>query len=195
METPEWDELLEEVLRANRDGLETAMPGRVVSFDAARNTVSVQPQFRRQLPNQDGTVDEEDLPVLQDVPIGWMSGMGGTCYLTFPLQAGDTGMLCFAARDLGPWRSAGEAIAGGDQRRHGLGGAWFVPALRPIAGALAAAKRHASKVVIGDSVMLGAGDLNEITMGALNGEAVDAYTTMTQYQLGNASSVIFVKKS
>ncbi len=46
----------------------------------------------------------------------------------------------------------------------------------------------------GTKIELGEADLGATT-GAVNGEAVDPYTGMTQTALGNASSVVFVKKA
>jgi phage gp45-like len=50
--------------------------------------------------------------------------------------------------------------------------------------------KSAGKISIG----VGTEDLNPLT-GVVNGEALDAFTGLTQFALGNASSKVFVRKS
>lgn len=93
----------EEMLRAAQQAMQadlwTAIPGRIVAFQG--NTVSVQPTIRRRVRGPDGTFTPRDLPVLQDVPVQFPGGGGGT--LTFPVAVGDECLVVFSSRGIDHW--------------------------------------------------------------------------------------------
>jgi hypothetical protein len=51
-----------------------------------------------------------------------------------------------------------------------------------------------SITIVADTIELGGKGLDPIQTGALNGQAVDPYTGLQHWQLGNTSSVVRVKK-
>lgn len=154
-----WQELIAAMIETRLVEVHTSMPGRVVSYNAARETVDVRPQFREVIQGDD-TEEENDLPVIPDVPVAWPSG--GDCYVTFPLSPGDPVALVFMERDPGAWRTNGDVVNPGDQRMHHLSAAWAIPGgVRAEKDLLGSTKRHSSKVVIGAEVLLGTSSSSE----------------------------------
>lgn len=90
-------EAVDDAIRARLRDVWTMLPGRVVSFTAAGSTAVVQP-----FPADYVAGVIEPLPVLYDVRVVWPQGGGGS--ITWPLIAGDTVMLVFAARSLDRYR-------------------------------------------------------------------------------------------
>ncbi len=175
-DTPTTAELIRRAIQAHMEELHTAMPVRVISYNASRETVDLVPQFRRALRNDPQATDPftlEDLPTFPDVPVAWASGGGGSHYITFPLAKNDTGFAIFCERDLGVWRSTGQPGTTGDQRTHSLAGGVFVPALRPNKEKLGSNKVHANKLVIGSEVFMGDANAPE---AAVKGDALKTYS-------------------
>jgi len=193
-ETPTLADVIQEAIEARMTELRVSIPGRVTKYNASRETVDVQPQIRRILETEDADFVQEDLPVIQDVPIAWPSGSGGSVFITWPLADGDPVLLVFCDFDPSMWRETGQPGTPGDLRSHSLGNAVAYPGLRANNDALGASRRDSTHVVIGDKVMLGEGGLSGPLTGALNGEATDPYTGLKHWQLGNASAFVRVKK-
>lgn len=104
--------ILGDALRAS---MWTALPGIVVSFNAAAQTAVVQPAIQQVL-LKEGAV--RPLPVLQDVPVYFPSGGGLT--LTFPVAAGDECLLVFSSRCIDGWWQSGGEQPPGQARTHNL---------------------------------------------------------------------------
>lgn len=153
--TPTLADLIDRSIAAGLARLHVAMPGKVITYSSSRNTVDVEPQFKTPIENEDGTFTFEALPIIPDVPIMWPSGKGGSCFMTWPLEAGDFVELVFNDYDPGIWRTQGEKGNPGDLRKGGIGGAVAWPGMRTNAGKLPSSKIHATKVVIGEAVLLG----------------------------------------
>lgn len=73
--------------------LRVAMPGVIKTFDAAKQTATVQPTIRENL-NVNLQPTPIEIPVLQDVPIVMLRA-GGVA-LTMPVTEGDECLLVFA---------------------------------------------------------------------------------------------------
>jgi hypothetical protein len=106
-----------------------ALPCSVERWDPSTNTVDVKPQVQETHETEDGSLVSRALPVLPSVPVIF-PGAGGM-RITFPIQAGDTGLAIFSDRSIDAWCSAGGDTAPVDQRRHHLSDAVFIPGLRP----------------------------------------------------------------
>ena len=66
---------------------------------------------------------------------------------------------------------------------------------RPFCALWQGAEDTAARItVVAQTVELGGSSLDPIQMGALNGQAVDPYTGLQHWQLGNASQTVMVKK-
>jgi Phage protein Gp138 N-terminal domain len=122
-----------------------AYPARVVSYDAAKQTATIEPMVKRVSHGPDDERIVDTLPVLPDVPVEWPRG--GGYFLSMPLEAGDGGALWFPDTDIGAWRETGQVVDPGDERLHALGGAVFRPGLETVARALMDAS--AGHLVIG----------------------------------------------
>lgn len=96
----------------------------IISYDAAKNTASVQIQFKRQL----ATGESMPYPVLQDCPVVFLSG--GTSYLSFPIQAGDTCLVLFNDRDIDTWWLTGEVNVPATPRCHSLSDGFVLVGVR-----------------------------------------------------------------
>lgn len=180
MITPDFSELLDNFMRMSRLGLRVAMPGKVTAYSQSRNTVNVEPQLKVPLESPDGSFEFEGLPIIMDVPILWPSGSGGDCFITWPLAIGDYVELLFNDFDIGVWRTQGEAGNPGDQRAHGPSGAVAIPGMRPNSQVLTAAHVHASKVVIGDGVLLGSANAAEaMVLGTAHKQEYDTHVHPT----------------
>lgn len=101
--------------------LHTSMPGIVQSFDAAKQTASVQPAIRRVFVTRQGieeVLEAKDLPVLINVPVQFPRGGGFS--LTFPVKKGDECLLVFTERSLDNWHKFGGVRDPGARRFHSL---------------------------------------------------------------------------
>jgi hypothetical protein len=113
-------ELLSRAIDSRLGEVHTALPGKVESFNRTQQTVDVSPQVQ---------IDGETLPVIPSVPV--LYPRSGSSYLAFKINTGDTGLLIFCEADIGLWRTRGELGAPGDDGRHGIQGAVFLPGLYP----------------------------------------------------------------
>lgn len=87
----------------------TSAMGRVVSYDAAKQTGSVQLTVKSFVKDENGKQKAVDMPILQDVPVQFPGSGGQT--LTFPVAVGDEVMVQFLSR-----ASDAQQQSGGDQR-------------------------------------------------------------------------------
>jgi hypothetical protein len=118
-------ELITAGLDARLVDLHVAMPARVESYDASKQTADVLPQLDRAVPDGAGGYTIEQLPVIPNVRVA--HPRGGGFFASFPLQKGDFVLLVFCERDLNAWRHKGERTDPGDLRMHPLSGAVAIP--------------------------------------------------------------------
>ena len=109
----QWTEALASFAR----GLRVALPGIVQSFDAGKQTVTVQPALR-EVPKIAGVRTVKDLPLLVDVPV--VLPRAGGFALTLPIQAGDECLVVFADMCIDAWYQSGGVQNQVEQRRHTL---------------------------------------------------------------------------
>ncbi len=97
----QWQETLEESVL---NSVETQLPAKIVSYDAA--TRKAQVQILTNIKNEE---DEYlQIPVLLDVPVDIPSG--GGFYSHFPLKAGDLGRINIFSKDIDNYKSFGDSI-------------------------------------------------------------------------------------
>jgi hypothetical protein len=116
--------MLRAMLDGMQNGLWTALPGSVVSFDPDTVTVVVQPSIAGSILQQDGTRKAVNLPVITDVPVCFPRG--GGCTLTFPIAAGDECLIVFASRAIDAWAQSGGVQPASDARKHDLSDAFAI---------------------------------------------------------------------
>lgn len=120
----ETEVMLRAILSGAQQGIWTALPGSIVSFDANTVTASVQPGVAGVVTKQDGSPGSVNLPVLTDVPV--VFPRGGGCTLTFPVAVGDECLIVFACRAIDAWSQSGGVQPPSNARKHDLSDAFAI---------------------------------------------------------------------
>ncbi len=107
----------------------TSAPARVVAYDAAKQTVSLQITQKAFVKQPDGSVKAMTVPVIQDVRVQFPAGGGQS--ITFPIAVGDEGMATFTTRSPDGWQQTGQDSAPPDAGVSNLSNAFFQPGLKP----------------------------------------------------------------
>lgn len=95
--SPTLAQLLRDAISVRLAGIHTAMPGRVESFDAAKQRVNVQIVLSDKLVTAND-VETSQFPVISDVPLAFFR-IGGF-FLSAPVNVGDKVWLQFGERSL-----------------------------------------------------------------------------------------------
>lgn len=124
--------------------LHTAMPCRVLAYDASAQTVDVRPQIGHVV-QVDGEPVTETLPDLYGIPVAFPRG--GGFHVSFPMAVDDYVLVVFSEEPTITWRAKAREVDPGIRDRHGLNGAFAMPMGYPDSGALDDAS--ASNLAIG----------------------------------------------
>lgn len=121
---------LKQVIRKNiadvLTGVYTNLPAEVIDYDASTQTCTVQPLINTK--DSDGTVIVDS--VVGGVPVVFPSAGGGI--ISFPIQRGDTVLLCFSMRSIDEWTEGdGSPSTPSESRLHELSDAIAIPGLLP----------------------------------------------------------------
>lgn len=127
--SPDMQELIRRALDSRVRGIQVAMPGIVVDYNAAKKTATVQPALRSTVVNDDGEFEPEDLPPIQNVKVCWPKCHGLS--ITGTLIQGDFVELIFQTRSPTEWRRTGQIATPIDERYHGLGYPVAFPGYEP----------------------------------------------------------------
>ncbi len=141
------DELIRLGIDARLVEVHTALPAVVREYDRAAGTVGVSIPISKMVPDGSGNFVAEGYPTLKDIRIEWPGC--GKFLITWPLEAGDEGVLVICQHNLGPWRTAGDAVEAGDVAMHTLDGAVFRPA--PLTDGKPPTTADVSNMVIGST--------------------------------------------
>lgn len=133
-DSPELATVIRNAISARLVDVHTAMPAKVQSYDSDSQTADIEPELSRIVRDAAGVRSTETLPIIPCVPVAF-PGAGGF-FVAFPVQAGDTGLLIFNEYAIDRWRADAPGDPG-DERRHGLSGAVFIPGLKTSSNALA----------------------------------------------------------
>jgi hypothetical protein len=119
--------LLRSALQGWQSSIWTALPGTYQAAGSKVGTANVQPTVQVQLidpvTNQWGS--SINLPLCLDCPVLW-PGAGGA-HATFPLAAGNEGLIVFASRCIDNWWLSGGPQAQAEYRMHDLSDGFFIP--------------------------------------------------------------------
>lgn len=119
----------EEALRAALLGLQasiwTALPCIVESFDAEKQTCTLQPAIQGIRTDKEGEQHIEDMPLLVDVPVYRFRGKGFS--VTVPIEKGDEGLVVFSSRCIDTWWQNGGVQPQFESRLHDLSDGFFFP--------------------------------------------------------------------
>ena len=122
---PPMARVLREAIRAELVELRVALPAEVLEYDLAKQSVNVQPHFKRKY--GDGTI--RDMPKLFNVPVAFPRTANASIVL--PIKKGDNVLLVFTDRSLDKWKQHGGTIDPEDGRIHNLSDAVAYPGLFP----------------------------------------------------------------
>lgn len=178
------EELLELAHQHNIVDLHTAIPARVESYNASKQTVDVVPQLNRSRPDGQGNYVTEPLPKLSDVPVAFPRCK--TFALTFPLAAGDYVLLVICERNIGAWRATGNQGDPGDIGMHTLDGAVAIPGLYPDSSAAQSADPN--NMVLGNDTN-GAAQIVIKTSEILAGSSATNFVAMADKVLSELNSI------
>ncbi len=106
-------------------GVWTALPGIVISFNAARGTVDVQPAIQGRVTDQKGNETWQQIKRIRDCPVVFYHA--GNLALTLPLAAGDEVLLIFSARCIDSWFQSGGVQIQSELRMHDLSDGFAIP--------------------------------------------------------------------
>lgn len=125
---PTLAELIRRALESRIAQVRVSMPGKVVDYDPATKTATVQPCLADVLFDDDDNRVTKELQPIQNVPVVFPGGAALDQHIV--LTADDTGDLVFATNSINDWKASGNVAAPGDLRLHPLGSAKFYPGLR-----------------------------------------------------------------
>lgn len=174
-------------------GVFTAMPGRVESYDAAKQSCDVQPLVQNGYINEEGERVAERLPVVPGIPVVFPGS--GAWSFTFPISRGDTVLLVFANCSLDQWLERDGEVDPIDDRRHHLSDAFAIPGLRSFRNPLDEPPSDAM-VLTGNEVRLGDVDASkgvareDDTVGLRSALGITLLETLldTRYAIANPLS-------
>jgi len=119
-------EVLREAIKSALIDVHVALPARVDSYDAAKQTVKVTLCVTRDRLNDSRDVVTEDMPQLDNVPVAWPRG--GGFFMTMPIAKGDFVQLVFNESATGVFRDSGVSPSRpGDLRRHHISSPVAIP--------------------------------------------------------------------
>lgn len=123
--SPDLVSVIRNAIRSALIDVHIALPGRVESYDSVAQTADVKPMLKRVLRRADMSRIAEELPVIPCVPVLW--SRGGGAFASLPLTAGDFGWISFGDYSIDRFRSTGDDVDPGDERRFDLANAVFLP--------------------------------------------------------------------
>lgn len=133
--------------------LHVALPAKVLTYDRATQTCKVQPSVRSLVPKGEDGWEQEDLPILQNVPVGWMRGGGASIQLE--LVQGDHVLLVFNESDISNWRQTGDTSDVSDHARHDLSYPYAIPCAAPDSQPLRSVEHPHIEVPAGKVITVG----------------------------------------
>lgn len=175
-------EVLDVAMASGAASHHTQLPARVEEYNPERQVVRVQPMVGHIRTDSDGIEHEVLYPPIVEVPVAW-PGAGGA-RLTFPLAAGDQGMLVFSDRSLDEWKvnRGTQPVVPKDPRNHALQDAVFLPGLRSPSNPWKG--QRADAVTLGYASEAGTGMQMHITeAGIALGEPTPAYAVALAEQV------------
>ena len=108
----------------NSAQLRVAIPAIIESFDAGKQTVSVQPAITENIQVGEEATKAMKLPILTDIPICFPRAGGYS--ITLPIKKGDECLLVFADMCIDGWWQSGGVQDQMETRRHDLSDAFAI---------------------------------------------------------------------
>lgn len=173
---PQLADVILDAIRSELATVHTSLPGRVLDYDAATQTATVQlgVQFSRR------GLDDERIPYtpspLAGVPILWPTGGGGAYSDTWPLERGDEVWVHFAERSIDEWvMSDTSVVTPASIRRFNLSDAVATPAQSSRKSPLPGNAVADARVIRGDEIRLGSAAASDyVALASLVKRELDA---------------------
>lgn len=171
------------------NGIHTALPGIVKSYDATTNKATIQPALNKAY--KSGPMP---MPVLENVPILFPGGANFN--ITFPVNVGDYVLLIFMERSIDLWLSVGGQVTPDDPRKFDLSDAVAIPGLQPFTGDFS--QRNNTDFVInyaGSSITIrqnGAIEIKTASTVAIGNETVELLQKISDTLAGIAAITVTV---
>ena len=118
----EFVQQVSETAREAADGVHTAFPGKIVSFDAAKGLATIQPILKFKKPSGESL----DYPQIYGVPVVFPQGFCQKATIAFPVKAGDYCLCVVSEQALDLWMYGQETET---DLRHDLTNAVCIPGL------------------------------------------------------------------
>jgi hypothetical protein len=116
---PTMEELMRAWLDRHEIEVRGPMPGRVTRYDPSNQTADVQPMLRLPVEQSDGSVTQEDPPIIPCVPV--IFPRVGQWFMSLPIAAGDYVLLVPCEGDWSRWWGGDGSLSDVDDvRRHHL---------------------------------------------------------------------------
>lgn len=125
IENPSLAKVLKDLIEAKLLEVNTAIPGKFVAYDKAKNLAQVQPVIQRK--KNDGTLIT--VPVINNVPV--YMPRSGKAILKIPVKVGDPCWIQFSQRSIDLWKLQGGITDPSDTRHHHLADAVAFPGVYP----------------------------------------------------------------
>ncbi len=166
---------IENTARAVLGDIHTALPGRIVSFDAVNNVAVIQPAGKFV------TSDRQELnyPQITEVPVVFPFCPSAGVGLAFPLRTGDSCIVIISEVELDAWRNGAESEG---SLRFDLTSAMAIPGLLESGSRNDLVKKAAEL----DALVLGASGTEVVVSGA--GVRVD--TGAVQFEVSDSGIAI-----
>lgn len=115
---PSLSALLRDYVTHRQADLRVCLPGIVESYDAAKQTVDVQPTLHEPKRDRDGTKTGTRLPVIHNVPVVFSRTQ--EWFVSLPIKAGDRVMLVFSDFSLDSWKTDGREGRPNSDKAHDI---------------------------------------------------------------------------
>ena len=123
-------EVIDSLVARKLEGVHVAMPGTIVSYDAATQRATVKPAVKQpRLDTETGEIVYVAFEPLKDVPVAWHRV--GQAAMHGDLLPGQRVELVFHTQGIGEWRQGAEVGEPKDTRRHSFGYPVAHPCLYP----------------------------------------------------------------
>lgn len=140
----EFTQGIEDTARAVINDIHTAMPGEIISFDAASGVASVKPVGK--FVTADGK--KLDYPIITEVPVVFPFCQQAGVGMAFPVSRGDSCIVIISEVELDAWRSGAESES---SLRFDLTSAMAIPGLLEGGSDLAVKAAEKNAAVLGAS--------------------------------------------
>jgi hypothetical protein len=124
-ESPTLARVIKDAIEARIGELHVSLPAKVLSYDVAKQTCSVEPVIKRKYV----TGEVVSLPVINNVPV--CMPRAGNAFLSLPIKVGNYVLLIFSERSLDVWLKQGGSVDPLESRKHHLSDAIAIPGVYP----------------------------------------------------------------